>query len=323
MLTYDKIANPMSHQTAVNDSCRYSGPEPQSLPLPPELFVRALSYLDQACDKKNARLVCKGFAAAGLYSLTSTVYFSTSLIQIGCLSEVPLFSCPTRDIAMHPVVSKYITKLICDGTLLPVPYLTFETFQEWWATLGKNQMPWSVPYIHSIYTFRYRQETLIIGTNEDREIFRTALEQFVSLKCIVFTDVAADEQTRGLPRLAWPWTAPGGDLYVQFLSNFLPSNTLVRVAFFCMRGCQFQPPNSSIILSICVQEIMLIPKYAVGAHPRHIIASLCVFEHSQKWPSNFMNSSSRVAILCPIACSRSSHHEIAIISSTSLRISAR
>lgn len=206
-------ANDLRCYRMVSDEERYSGPEPQTLPFPPELVVRALSYLDQIDDKKNARLVCKGFAAAGLYSLTSTVYFSTSLIEIGYSSNVPHFSSRTREIVMHPVVSKYITKMVCDGTQLPIPYLELSTFQDWWATLGKSQTSLPIENIHSVYTSRYRQENVIIAKGEDRKIFRTALKQLVNLKCIVFTDVAVDEQSRELPRPNWPLAAPTGDLW--------------------------------------------------------------------------------------------------------------
>lgn len=196
----------------ISDMDRYSGPEPQTLPFPPELVARTLSYLDQTCDKKNARLVCKGFAAAGLTSLKSTVYFSTSLIHIGYRSKVPSYSSSTQEVAMHPIVSKYITKLVCDGTQLPDSYLQLRAFQDWWATLGKTPGPWPIQDIHSIYTSRYRQEKWIISKVEDRKIFRTALKHFVNLKCVVFTDVAADELSRKMPRPTWPSAVPKGDL---------------------------------------------------------------------------------------------------------------
>ena len=203
MLTSDKLV--------VSDMNRYSGLEPQPLPFPPELVARILSYLDEIYDKKNARLVCKGFAAAGLTSLTSTVYFSTSLIQICYRQNEPYCSSSIQEIAMHPVVSKYITKLVCDGTQLPDSHLRFGNFQNWWATLGKHQSC-SIQSIHGMYASTYRQERWIIGLGEDREILRTALEQFIHLKCIVFTDVAEDEKNRDLPRTTWPSDVPDGDL---------------------------------------------------------------------------------------------------------------
>ncbi len=200
-----------SEKLAVSDMNRYSGPEPQPLPFPPELVARILSYLDEIYDKKNARLVCKGFAAAGLTSLTSTVYFSTSPIQVCYRGNEPYCSSSTQEIAMHPVVSKYITKLICDGTQLPDSCLRLEGFRKWWAILG-NHRSCSIQSIYDMYVSRYRQEKWIIGVGEDREILRTALEQFIHLKCIVFTDVAESEKSRDLPRNTWPYVIPGRDL---------------------------------------------------------------------------------------------------------------
>lgn len=174
--------------------------------------MRTLSYLDQACDKKNARLVCKGFAAAGLSSLTSTVYFSTSLIKIDYRSKNPHCSSPTRELALHPIISKYITRLICDSTQLPIAHLQLQAFQNWWATLGRKSTSWPVEKIHGLYSSRYKQEKWIIDRGEDRKIFCTALEQFVHLKCVVFTDVAANELGGKWPRPTWPFAIPDGNL---------------------------------------------------------------------------------------------------------------
>lgn len=113
---------------------------------------------------------------------------------------------------MHPVVSRYITKMICDGTQFPIPYLELNTFQNWWATLDKSQMSLPIQNIHSLYTLRYSQENWIVASGEDRRIFLTALEQFVKLKCVVFTDVAVDENCREFPRPTWPLRDPEGDL---------------------------------------------------------------------------------------------------------------
>ena len=204
MLTLNKVANDLSCYKMVCEMSRYSGPEPQTLPLPPELVVRTLSYLDNARDKRNARLVCKGFAAAGLYSLTTAAYFSTRLIEQAHSSTAPVFSSPIREMAMHPVLSKYITKMVCDGTQLPCSYVQLKPFQNWWATLSKSQTPWPLKEAHRFYVSRYKLESLVICEDEDRKIFRTALERFVKLKCIVFTDVAADEHCQNLPRTSWP-----------------------------------------------------------------------------------------------------------------------
>ena len=203
MLIFGKMADHL---------CHYSGPEPQTLPLPPELIVRTLSYLDQACDKRNARLVCRGFAAAGLSSLTSTAYFSISIINIHYSANVPSFSSPTREIAMHPILSKYITKLVCDGTQLPHSHLELQAFKNWWATLEKNPTSRPIEKIHSLYSSRYQQENWIIGKGEDQKSFRTAVEQFVKLRCVVITDIAANKESRDWPRPTWPEAVPNGDL---------------------------------------------------------------------------------------------------------------
>ena len=182
-----------------NDLMHYSGLEAQILFFPPELIVRTLSYLDQTCDRQNARLVCRGFAAAGLPSLTSTVYFSA-------------FSNKILEIALHPVVSKYITKLVCDGTQLPSPCLDLPDFQSWLVTLGKEVTPEFIQGAHRMYASRHAKESWMIGTGEDRNIFREALKRFINLKCITFTDVAADKQNRWEPRPTWPSADPEGDL---------------------------------------------------------------------------------------------------------------
>ena len=212
MLTVDKDTNGWSRYEMVSDTDRYSGPEPQPLPLPPELIVRTLSYLEEFRDRQNARLVCKGFAACGLPSLTSTVYFSTSLIN-RCHVERLDFSSSTKDIAMHPVVSKYITRMVCDGTQLPNEYLALNAFRIWWASLGKQPTwQWPTDKIHDMYVSKLNREVQVINMGEDRKIFRMALERFLHLKCILFTDVASDEHNRTLPRPKWPLTSPEGDL---------------------------------------------------------------------------------------------------------------
>lgn len=129
VLTFEKSANDLSRSKVVSSMSHYSGPEPQILPFPPELVVRILGYLRKKCDKRNARLVCKGFAAAGLSSLTSKVHFSTSHIGIDYSSEIPHFSSKSLEIAMHPIVSKYITTLVCEGTQLETSHLPIERFQ--------------------------------------------------------------------------------------------------------------------------------------------------------------------------------------------------
>lgn len=188
----------------VTGMSRYSGPDPQTLPLPPELVMRTLSFLNEPRDKQNARLVCKGFATAGLYSLTSTAYFSTRLIEMAHSSRPAYYSGPILEMALHPVVSKYITKIVCNGTWLPTTYLSFEDFCNRREEPAKNKKQWPVREAHSLHVLRYQQEPWIISKEEDQKIFRTALEHFLKLKCILFTDIAADEHCQDLPRTSWP-----------------------------------------------------------------------------------------------------------------------
>ena len=192
-------------------SSPYSGPDPQILPFPPELIARVLGYVDRPCDKRNARLVCKGFAAAGLSSLTSKVHFSTSLIGIDYSSKVPHLSSPTLEIAMHPVVSKYITTMVCEGTQLSDSFLAFPVFQDWCLTLCKPQTLWPLENLHSIYTTRYAQEGWLTKEGEDQKIFRRALEKFPKLDCILFRDIKTNGP-RDWPRPTWPLAIPKGDL---------------------------------------------------------------------------------------------------------------
>lgn len=211
LLTVDQSDKVLSRYEDGSDLIRYSGSDPQVLPFPPELVARILGYLDRACDKRNARLVCKGFAAAGLSSLTSKVYFSTSLIGIDYSSKDPHCSSPTLDIAMHPVVSKYITTMVCEGTQISPSLLRFSTFQDWWLGLCKPQMDWPIEMIYHIYTSRHAQEECINQKGEDRKIFYKALQNFPKLDCIKFRDV----KTNGpgdWPRPPWPSAIPKGDL---------------------------------------------------------------------------------------------------------------
>ena len=213
MLTIDKDTNDWKRYDMVSATGHYSGPEPQPLPLPPELIVRTLSYLEEIHDRQNTRLVCKGFAACGLPSLTSTVYFSTSLINRCDDPSRLCFTSPTEDIAMHPVVSKYITRMVCDGTQLPNRYLALNAFRIWWAALGKQPTwQWPTEKVHDMYVSKLAQDNHVITVGEDRKIFRMALERFIHLKCILFSDVASDEHNRTLPRPKWPSETPEGDL---------------------------------------------------------------------------------------------------------------
>ena len=210
LLTFNQDASGVSRCKVASDISRYSQPEPQILPFPPELVVRILGYLDRACDKKNARLVCKGFAAAGLSTLTSTVYFSNSLIGIDFSSKDAHLTSPTLEIAMHPVVSKYITTLVCEGTPLSKPHQNVVDFQNWWALLCKPQTLWPVDMIYNLYSTRYASEAWMIKSREDQKIFCTALEKFPKLDCMVIRDVISS-WGQDWPRPTWPDAAPRGD----------------------------------------------------------------------------------------------------------------
>ena len=211
MLTLRKISKDLHRSEMTTDTSRYSGPEPQVLPLPPELIVKTLGYLDQVRDKKNARLVSKGFARAGLSTLTSTAWLSTSLMKLDRQwSDSPRFSCSILEIAMNPVVSKYITTLVCDSLLFPS--ILCQNVQDWLARLGQNRTSADVMDIHRYYVLKYSQERWIISNGEDRRMLLVALKQFVNLKSVLFTDVGADEPGRPLPRSTWPWAKFNGDL---------------------------------------------------------------------------------------------------------------
>ena len=197
------------------DICRYSGPDPQILPFPPDSIVqilaRILSYLDRVCDKKNVRLASKGFAAASLSMLTSTAYFSTSLIKLddpwGVISR---FSSSILEMAMDPIVSQNVTKVVCDDTLFPNFFSL--SLQNWWASQSKDRTSVQIMDSRNHHVSNYSHERWIIRHGEDRRIFRTALGSFVNLKSIVFRDVIADEQDRQWPRSTWPSEDVLGDL---------------------------------------------------------------------------------------------------------------
>ena len=210
-LTFDKSDKVLSRYKEGSVPKCYSRSDPQVLPFPPELVARILGYLDRACDKRNARLVCKGFAAAGLSSLTSKVYFSTSLIGIDYSSKPPHCSSPTLEIAMHPVVSKYITTMVCEGAQISPCLLGFKTFQDWWVTLCKPRIEWPIEMMYHSYSSRQGQEAWITEKGEDRKIFWKALQNFPKLDCIEFRDI----KTNGpgdWPRPSWPSAIPEGDL---------------------------------------------------------------------------------------------------------------
>ena len=166
--------------------------------------MQVSSLLDKACDRRNARLVCKGFAEAGLPSLTYTANLS---VAGGFLER-------TRAIAKHPVVSKYITHIVCSGTQLLSDNANYDNFQNWFR-LRRYQTEPSVPLsvIYDQFVSRDEKEKNIIHCQRDQATFALALQSFVNLKCITFTDVPIVEEKQYLARPQWPGAASGGDLW--------------------------------------------------------------------------------------------------------------
>lgn len=183
---------------------RYSGEEPQYLPFPREILAQVSGLLDKACDRKNARLVCKGFAEAGLPSLTYTVHLS---IAGGLLDR-------TRAIAKHPVVSKYITQLICSGTQLLSDSPNYDNFQNWYG-LARHEAEPSVPLpvIYDQLVSRDKKEKETIHCQRDQATFVLAIQSFVNLKSITFTDVPVVEDKLYLARPQWSGAASDVDLW--------------------------------------------------------------------------------------------------------------
>ncbi len=187
----------------LNYTKRYSGDGPQCLPFPQETLVQIIGLLNKACDRKNARLVCKGFAEAGLPSLTYTVNLSIA----GCLLD------RTQAIAEHPVVAKYITQMVCSGTQLLSDRVSYESFRAWYGH-ARHQTELSVPLsIYEQFVSRDEKEKRIIHCGMDKAIFLTCLERFVNLERITFTDVPLVEENQDLARPHWPGIASGGDLW--------------------------------------------------------------------------------------------------------------
>ncbi|KAL9132408.1 MAG: hypothetical protein Q9175_006423, partial [Cornicularia normoerica] len=188
----------------LNDNTHYAGDGPQCLPFPREVLVQVIGLLDKACDRTNARLVCKGFAEAGLPSLTFTVNLS---VAGGLLDR-------TQAIAEHPVVSKYITQMVCSGTQLLSDHVNYDSFQDWYG-LPRDHTELSPPLsvIYEQFVSRDKNEKNIIHCQRDQAIFLLALQSFVNLKRITFTDVPLVEETQHLARPQWPGVPNGGDLW--------------------------------------------------------------------------------------------------------------
>ena len=173
----------------------YSGDGPQCLPFPQEILVQIIGELDTACDRGNARLACKGFAEAGLPSLTYTVNLS---IAGGLLDRA-------QAIAQHPVVAKYITQMVCSGTQLLSGGVNSDNFTAWYGSMGhRTEIPGPFSNIYEQYVSRDEKEKRIIHSGLDQTIFLLALREFVNLERITFTDVPLVEANRDLARPQWP-----------------------------------------------------------------------------------------------------------------------
>ena len=166
--------------------------------------MQVSGLLDKACDRRNARLVCKGFAEAGLPSLTYTVNLS---VAGGLLDR-------TRAIAEHPVVSKYITQIVCSGTQLLSDNASYDNFKNWYGLTGYQTEPSvPLPVIYDQFVSRDEKEKKIIHCRRDQATFALAFQSFVNLKRITFTDVPIVEEEQNLARPQWPGVASGVDLW--------------------------------------------------------------------------------------------------------------
>ncbi|CAD6571424.1 MAG: hypothetical protein ASARMPRED_004503 [Alectoria sarmentosa] len=189
---------------SLNDDRHYLGDGPQCLQFPPEILMQVIGLLDKACDRRNARLVCKGFAEAGLPSLTYTVNLS---IAGGLLDRV-------QAIAEHPVVRKYISKMVCSGTRLPSNVVSYDNFKNCYRpSMRQTELSVPLPVIYEQLVSRDDKKKKIIRRQRDQAVFLLALQRFVNLKRIVFTDVPLVEDIQDLARSQGPNVASGGDLW--------------------------------------------------------------------------------------------------------------
>ena len=214
--------------STLSDTKHYSGHGPQCLPFPQETLVQIIGLLNEACDRKNARLACKGFAEAGLPSLTYTAHLS---IAGGLLDR-------TKAIAEHPVVAKYVTQMICSGTQLLGNGVNYENFTAWYGSTGP-QTELSVPLsvIYEQYISRDKKEKEIIRCGTDKAIFLLCLQSFVNLEHITFTDVPLVEENQTLARPQWPGVASGGDAW----ESASPYHTYdMGIQSLCMQGTNLQ-----------------------------------------------------------------------------------
>ena len=213
---------------ALSHTKHYSGEEHQCLPFPQETLVQVIGLLDKACDRRNARLVCRGFAEAGLPSLTYTVSLS---IAGGTLERA-------QEIAEHPVVAKYITRLVCSGTQLLSGGVNYESFAAWYGS-RRHQTEASVPLsvIYEQFVSRDEKEKRVVHCGLDKAIFLLALRNFVNLERIAFTDVPLVEENQDLARPQWSSIESAADVWEAASPYELFA---MGIQSLCMHGTKLQ-----------------------------------------------------------------------------------
>ena len=166
--------------------------------------MQVIGLLDKACDRRNARLVCKGFAEAGLPSLTYTVNLS---VAGGNLDRA-------QAIAEHPVVAKYITQMVCGGTQLLKSGVNYESFAAWYGSI-RHRTEMSVPLsaIYEQFVSRDEKEKRVVDCGLEKTMFLVALQSFLNLERITFTDVPLVEENQDLARPQWPGIANAADAW--------------------------------------------------------------------------------------------------------------
>ena len=206
----------------------YSGHGRQCLTFPQETLVQIIGLLNKACDRKNARLVCKGFAEAGLPSLTYTANLS---VAGGLLDR-------TQAIAEHPVVAKYVTQMICSGTQLLRNGVNYENFKAWYGSARpQTELPVPLSVIYEQFISRDEKEKEIIRCGMDEAVFLLCLHRFVNLERIIFTDVPLVEENQTLARPQWPGVASGGGAW----DSASPYQLYVMgIQSLCMQGNNLQ-----------------------------------------------------------------------------------
>ena len=206
----------------------YSGDGPQYLPFPQETLVQIIGYLDKACDRGNARLACKGFAEAGLPSLTYTVNLS---IAGGLLDRA-------QAIVQHPVVAKYITQMVCSGTQLLSGGVNSDNFTAWYGSMGhRTEIPGPLSNIYEQFVSRDEKEKRVIHSGLDETTFLLALRELVNLERITFTDVPLVEANHDLARPQWPGVESAREVWER-ASPYQMLDMLIQS--LCTRGTDLQ-----------------------------------------------------------------------------------